>query len=150
MMSIGPSSAIAAAFGARASMLSTRALISMFRAIARLTIELLGVRCPRTWTLHCDFRFGEAKLLIERSNTRRDRPQNPSDSPVFAHGRFDQSAAYALSPMLLGHDEHRNVAIRHTVAKGAQEAQYFAALNGHKRQLRPREKFSEVFCIGNS
>jgi len=39
--------------------------------------------------------------------------------------------------MLLGHDEHRNVAIRHTVAKGAQEAQYFATLNGHKRQLRP-------------
>ena len=90
-----------------------------------------------TWTLHCDFRFGEAELFVERSNTRRERPQNPSDSPVVAHGRFDQRAAYAFSPMLLGHDEHRNVAVRYAVAKGAQEAAYFATLDGHKRQLRP-------------
>jgi len=95
----------------------------------------LGVRCPCTWTLHCDFRFGEAKLLIERGNTRWDRAQNPSDSPVIAHGRFDQGAAYAFSPMLLGHDEHRNVTVCYTVAKGAQEAAHFATLNGHKRQL---------------
>ncbi len=52
--------------------------------------------------------------------------------------------------MPLGHDEHRNVAIRHTVAKGTQEAQYFAALDGHQRQLRPREKFSEILWVGNS
>src|SRR6266568_1394810 len=112
MISIGPSSAMAAAFRASASMLSTWALISMFRAIGSLTTELtngrdvaerrtrnfvrsnvlLGIRCPRTWTLHCDFRFGEAKLLIERSNTRRDRPQNPSDSPVVTHRCLDQGA----------------------------------------------------------
>jgi hypothetical protein len=98
---------------------------------------LLGVRCPRTWTLHCDFRFREAKLLVESRNSLWDRTQNPSDSPVVAHGRFDQGAAYAFSPMLLGHDEHRNVAIRYAVAKGAQEAAHFATLNGHKRQLRP-------------
>jgi len=36
--------------------------------------------------------------------------------------RFYQGAAHALSPMLLGHDEHRNVTVRHTVAEGAQEA----------------------------
>src|SRR5882762_4887272 len=82
----------------------------------------LGVRCPLTWTLHCDFRFGEAELLVERSNARRDRAQDPSDSPVVAHGRFNQRAAYALSAMLLGHDEHRNVSVRDTVAKSAQEA----------------------------
>ena len=52
--------------------------------------------------------------------------------------------------MLLGHDEHRNVSIRHTVAKGAQEAQHFAALNSHQRQLRLREKFSEILWVGNS
>src|SRR5258708_26263998 len=82
----------------------------------------LSVRRACTWTLHCDFRLGEAELLIERRNTRWCRPQNPSDSPVVAHGCFDQGAAYALSPMPLGHDEHRNVTVRHTVAKGAQEA----------------------------
>src|SRR5467141_4100011 len=137
MISTGPSSAMAAAFAASASMLSTWALISMFRAIGPRTTELLGVGCPLTWTLHRDFRFGEAELLVERGNARRDRAQNPSDSPVVAHGRFDQGAAYALSPMLLGNDEHRNVTVRDTVAKGAQEAYYFAALNGHERQLRP-------------
>src|SRR5438309_1904735 len=149
MISIGPASAMAAAFDASASMLSTWALISMFRAMGRRTTELLGVRCPRTWPLHCDFRLGEAELLIECSNTRWCCPQNPSDSPVVAHGRFDQGAAYALSPMRLGHDEHRDVAIRDTVAKSAQEAQYFATLDGHKRQVRPQEKLSELLCVGN-
>src|SRR5882762_1160638 len=149
MISIGPSSAMAAAFAASASMLSTWALISMFRAIGPRTTELLGVGCPLTWTLHRDFRFGEAELLVERGNARRDRAQYPSDSPVVAHALLNQGAAYALSPMRLGHDEHRNVAIRDTVAKSAQEAQYFATLDGHQRQLRPREKLSELLCVGN-
>src|SRR6267378_4446120 len=65
MISIGPSSAMAAAFGASASMLSTWALISMFRAIGPLTTKLTSGRVKPRSTLK---KHERALITVARAN----------------------------------------------------------------------------------
>src|SRR5882762_448802 len=65
MISIGPPSAMAAAFGARASTLSTWALISMFRAIGPLTTKLTSGRVKPRSTLK---KHERALITVARAN----------------------------------------------------------------------------------
>jgi len=95
--------------------------------------------------------FGEAKLLIERRNPRWCRPQDPSDSPVVAHGRLwmQGSRPTPSADVSRRTNEPSKCSIRIPSAKGAQEASTWPPLNGHKRSAATGERsFRKSSALG--
>src|SRR5213075_2910793 len=70
-----------------------------------------------TGTLHRDFRGGKSQRFVERRHPVSRRPKHPRDFGVVAHGSTYQRAPDALATVLLRHDEHGDVAVRHSVGQ---------------------------------
>ena len=78
----------------------------------------------------------KTKLLVERSHTISRRTKNPRDRPIIPHHSLDQGATHTFAPMAFCHDKHRDITIRHAVAKCTKKANYFATFNRDKDALR--------------
>jgi hypothetical protein len=105
------------------------------------------VRCPCTWTLHRHFRPDKANLFVKLRDSISRRAKYPGHSSIIAHKCVDQRVANALTPVTFGDDEHRNVAVRHPVAKGTQKPNDLAVLDRDESSLRPRYQFAKLLWI---
>src|ERR1700676_92776 len=88
----------------------------------------LDVGRPCTWALHCNFRTDETNSLVEPFDPFACGSKYPSHTLVLAHRCADKRAAYAFITVPLGDNHHGNIAIRHSVGEGTQEANDLAIL----------------------
>jgi hypothetical protein len=90
--------------------------------------ENLGVRRRCISALHRYFGPDKAKFLVKRHDAISRCSKYPRHSAAITHDRVHQRATNAPPSMILRDDQHRNVAVRHPIGKGAQETDDFATL----------------------
>jgi hypothetical protein len=108
--------------------------------------ELLGVRCFRTWPLHCNLRLNEPNSLVECFGTSIG-PENPGHIGIFTHNCAHQRSAYALATMSISDDEERQVAVGQIVSYGAYEAKESFFVDSYEYALRFGDELPKCFRV---
>ena len=71
------------------------------------------------------------------------------DPAIVAHDDLYQSLADAATAMTFCHDEHRQVAVRYSIAKGARETDDFAVVDGDQRPLSTSDgRIAQISTVG--
>jgi hypothetical protein len=63
---------------------------------------------------------------------------------------LNQRTTYALAPVSLSDNHHGNVSVRHSVSKGTEKADNFAAVDCHKCALRAQHELAKLLGVRNA
>jgi hypothetical protein len=92
----------------------------------------------------------KANPFVEPRDSLSRSAKYPSHSAVITHNCANKGAADALMTVLFGDNQHRYVAIRHSIGEGTQEPYDFAVLYRYQSSLGPRYQFSKIVRIRNT